>query len=254
MEQRGVLQAPGGRARGAVAPGRAVLAPAALATCSVWVAVDDSRPENGCMRYLPGSHAARRLYRHEHAGGGDLVLNRQVSPSEFDPACARDDVLRAGELSSTTSISSMGPTPIARDAGAPGTSCATCRARPSTTGDGGRPELGHRGLGLRDAPDLARTRGGPDRPQRLPDRSSAVRGAAFLPCVPARVRPASLLSPGSRGSGSGAGRERAGDRAVERAGGQGRAGQDGTRPRMQGDRYDYVVVGAGSAGSASPPG
>ena len=70
-----------------------------LATCSVWVAVDDSRPENGCMRYLPGSHAARRLYRHEHAGGGDLVLNRQVSPSEFDPACARDDVLRAGELS-----------------------------------------------------------------------------------------------------------------------------------------------------------
>ena len=70
-----------------------------LATCSVWVAVDDSRPENGCLRYVPGSHAARRLYRHEHAGGGDLVLNRRVSPSEFDPAAARDDVLDAGRLS-----------------------------------------------------------------------------------------------------------------------------------------------------------
>ena len=70
-----------------------------LATCSVWVAVDDSLPENGCMRYIPGSHAPRRLYRHEHAGGGDLVLNQQVSPSEFDPGTARDDALRAGALS-----------------------------------------------------------------------------------------------------------------------------------------------------------
>ena len=47
----------------------------------------------------PGSHAARRLYAHEHAAGGDLVLNRRVAPSEFDPADARDDALRAGELS-----------------------------------------------------------------------------------------------------------------------------------------------------------
>ena len=70
-----------------------------LATCSVWVAVDDSRPENGCLRYLPGSHAARRLFRHEHARGGDLVLNRQVPASELDPASARDAVLRAGQLS-----------------------------------------------------------------------------------------------------------------------------------------------------------
>ena len=70
-----------------------------LATCSVWVAVDDSRPENGCLRYLPGSHAARRLFRHEPAKGGDLVLNRQVPASELDPASARDAVLRAGQLS-----------------------------------------------------------------------------------------------------------------------------------------------------------
>ena len=70
-----------------------------LATCSVWVAIDDSRPENGCMRYIPSSHAPRRLYAHEHAREDDLVLNRRVSPSEFDAASARDDVLRAGELS-----------------------------------------------------------------------------------------------------------------------------------------------------------
>lgn len=69
-----------------------------LATCSVWIAIDDSVPENGCMRYIPGSHAPRRLFDHEHARG-DLVLNRRVAPSEFDPASARDDALRAGELS-----------------------------------------------------------------------------------------------------------------------------------------------------------
>ena len=69
-----------------------------LATCSVWIAIDDSLPENGCMRYIPGSHAVRRLFDHEHARG-DLVLNRRVAPSEFDPASARDDILRAGEVS-----------------------------------------------------------------------------------------------------------------------------------------------------------
>ena len=70
-----------------------------LATCSVWIAIDDSLPENGCMRYIPGSHAPRRLYRHEPAGAGDLVLNRQVARSELDAEAAADDVLRAGELS-----------------------------------------------------------------------------------------------------------------------------------------------------------
>ena len=70
-----------------------------LATCSVWIAIDDSLPANGCMRYIPGSHAPRRLFAHEHAGDGDVVLNRRVSSSEFDPGSARDDVLRAGELS-----------------------------------------------------------------------------------------------------------------------------------------------------------
>ena len=70
-----------------------------LATCSIWIAIDDSMPDNGCMRYIPGSHAARRLYRHERATGGDLVLNRQVARSELDATAAVDDVLRAGELS-----------------------------------------------------------------------------------------------------------------------------------------------------------
>jgi hypothetical protein len=70
-----------------------------LATCSAWVALDDVDQENGCMRYIPGSHAARRVLRHQVSDRPGLVLNQELDRSEFDEAQARDDVLRAGEFS-----------------------------------------------------------------------------------------------------------------------------------------------------------
>ena len=70
-----------------------------LATCSVWIAVDDALPENGCMRFIPGSHRARRLYEHEFAGDDGLVLNQQVVAAEFDQGKAIDNVLAAGQVS-----------------------------------------------------------------------------------------------------------------------------------------------------------
>jgi Phytanoyl-CoA dioxygenase (PhyH) len=45
-----------------------------LATCTVWVALDDSTPENGCMRFIPGSHRTRTLYHHRLAERPDLAL------------------------------------------------------------------------------------------------------------------------------------------------------------------------------------
>ena len=38
-----------------------------LATCTVWIAVDDATKENGCMRYLPGSHKEKQLFKHHHS-------------------------------------------------------------------------------------------------------------------------------------------------------------------------------------------
>ena len=70
-----------------------------LATCSVWIAIDDALCENGCMRYIPGSHRARCLRRHEPTEDDDLVLNQQVAVDEFDPHSARDNVLYAGQMS-----------------------------------------------------------------------------------------------------------------------------------------------------------
>jgi hypothetical protein len=70
-----------------------------LATCSVWIAIDDALPDNGCMRYIPGSHSQRRLWRHELTEDDDQVLNQQVASDQFDVNDARDDILHAGQMS-----------------------------------------------------------------------------------------------------------------------------------------------------------
>ena len=70
-----------------------------LATCSVWVAVDDSHRGNGCLRVLPGSHRGRRLARHRANESPDLTLNQELLPEELDLSEAVDLVLEAGQIS-----------------------------------------------------------------------------------------------------------------------------------------------------------
>ena len=45
-----------------------------LATCTVWVALDSSTTENGCLRVIPGSHRGEKLYAHMQEDRTDLVL------------------------------------------------------------------------------------------------------------------------------------------------------------------------------------
>ena len=70
-----------------------------LATCSAWIALDDVDAQNGCMRYIPGSHAAGRLVEHRDAPDPARVLGLEAQPGAFDAAKARDDALAAGQLS-----------------------------------------------------------------------------------------------------------------------------------------------------------
>jgi hypothetical protein len=70
-----------------------------LATCTVWVALDDSTAENGCMRYIPGSHRTRTVYHHRLDERPNLALNQVVEPDQFDESTARDVELQAGQLS-----------------------------------------------------------------------------------------------------------------------------------------------------------
>lgn len=70
-----------------------------LATCTAWLAVDASTPENGCLRVIKGSHKARRLRRHHTNPSPDLTLQQEIDAEEFDEANAVDLVLRSGQIS-----------------------------------------------------------------------------------------------------------------------------------------------------------
>jgi ectoine hydroxylase-related dioxygenase (phytanoyl-CoA dioxygenase family) len=70
-----------------------------LTTCTVWVALEDSKKDNGCLRVIPRSHAAQQLHDHLHEDRQDLTLQQRLAPGTFDEADAVDIELDAGEMS-----------------------------------------------------------------------------------------------------------------------------------------------------------
>ena len=69
-----------------------------LVACSVWIAIDDVTIENGCMRYIPGSHR-HGLLSHYVEGRNDVSVGDAVQPGLFDEKDAKDNVLMAGQFS-----------------------------------------------------------------------------------------------------------------------------------------------------------
>ena len=70
-----------------------------LATCTVWVAIDDSTAENGCLRVVPGSHKGKQNFEHAQSDREELVLNRYVDDPAVDGSKAVDVELEAGQFS-----------------------------------------------------------------------------------------------------------------------------------------------------------
>jgi len=70
-----------------------------LATCTVWVALEESKVENGCLRVVPGSHQARKLHEHLHEDRTDLTLTQRMAAGTFDESQAVDIELEPGEMS-----------------------------------------------------------------------------------------------------------------------------------------------------------
>lgn len=70
-----------------------------LATCTVWLAVDDATPENGCLRIIRGSHKNKDLLKHETNPSDNLTLNQELLKSEYDESEAVDLVLKRGQIS-----------------------------------------------------------------------------------------------------------------------------------------------------------
>ena len=69
-----------------------------LATCTAWIAIDRSDTENGCMRYVAGSHMKGLLHHHTNDDAG-LVLNQELDEEFLDRDAIRDVVLEPGQLS-----------------------------------------------------------------------------------------------------------------------------------------------------------
>jgi ectoine hydroxylase-related dioxygenase (phytanoyl-CoA dioxygenase family) len=69
-----------------------------LATCTVWIAIDAATVENGCLRYIPGSHKQNRLMAHEVKNDPNYTLNRELAPTEYDASTAEDLILPAGGM------------------------------------------------------------------------------------------------------------------------------------------------------------
>jgi ectoine hydroxylase-related dioxygenase (phytanoyl-CoA dioxygenase family) len=68
------------------------------ATCSVWIAVDASTVENGCLRVIPGSHLTG-LHDHVTGDGEGAALNAAIDAAAMDEAQAVDIELQAGQVS-----------------------------------------------------------------------------------------------------------------------------------------------------------
>ncbi len=70
-----------------------------LATCSVWVSLDHSTRENGCLRVIPGSHCRKEVLSHGSNDSADLALSGVLDPAAFNDNDAVDLVLEPGQFS-----------------------------------------------------------------------------------------------------------------------------------------------------------
>jgi ectoine hydroxylase-related dioxygenase (phytanoyl-CoA dioxygenase family) len=70
-----------------------------LETLTLWIPLDDVTPDNGAMRFIPGSHQAHELFSHSRREGGDMTINLVCDEKHFDESTAEDLILKAGQVS-----------------------------------------------------------------------------------------------------------------------------------------------------------
>ena len=70
-----------------------------LATCTVWIAIDDATKENGCLKFMRGSHKDKRLRQHRTSDDPNLTLHQELLESEYDDEKAFHLELKAGQMS-----------------------------------------------------------------------------------------------------------------------------------------------------------
>jgi len=75
----------------------AIIGPCTPSPPTVWVALDPSTQENGCLRVLPKSH--KRQYEHFQDDRDGLVLNQACKEGQYDEHDVVDIELEPGQMS-----------------------------------------------------------------------------------------------------------------------------------------------------------
>ena len=70
-----------------------------LATCTVWLAIDEATVENGCLNFMPGSHKQKELRPHRTNKDPNFTLHQELLESEYDDDKAVPLELEAGQMS-----------------------------------------------------------------------------------------------------------------------------------------------------------
>ena len=65
-----------------------------LVTCTMWIAIDDATPTNGCLRYLPGSHQWDIMPHLDELEQG--LLGASIAEGLINEGDARDVIMKAG--------------------------------------------------------------------------------------------------------------------------------------------------------------
>lgn len=70
-----------------------------LETLTIWIPLDDVTPQNGPMRFIPGSHKSHKLFSHSWVDGDDKTINLVTDDEHFDLDQAEDLIIEAGQVS-----------------------------------------------------------------------------------------------------------------------------------------------------------
>lgn len=70
-----------------------------LETTTVWIAVDPSTRENGCLRVVPGSHKSRQIFSHSINNSDRIVLNQELDSEVQKHLNPKDVELERGMFS-----------------------------------------------------------------------------------------------------------------------------------------------------------
>ena len=70
-----------------------------LATCSVWLAIDDATSENGCLKFIKGSHKNKKIKKHKINKSEKLTLNQELLKSEYIEEKSVNLILKRGQIS-----------------------------------------------------------------------------------------------------------------------------------------------------------